>query len=440
MARRPSNLSPQVCQPRELALTILRRLREAGFLAYLAGGCVRDHLLDLEPQDYDVATEAHPKIVHSLFRRSRYVGEAFGVVLVRRRRASVEVATFRSEQVYLDGRRPSEVHFTNAQEDAQRRDFTINGLFEDPLARKPADRIIDFVGGTDDLKKKVIRAIGEPNERFGEDYLRMLRAVRFAAALDFRIESRTAQAIRRHSPLLSAISRERIGHEVRRMLTGTRPAQAVRLIQQLSLDVSTLNEPHCHGTLHVLRRMHSQATFATMLAAWMVDRHVPRNREGELVGFDLPTLSIPIARWRRALCLSNEERDQLRQVLKLLPRTLAWDQLTVPQRKRLLANPIWPQLWYLTGATAYHRAGRELVQRIKSEAHSYQDQGVSPQPLITGEDLISAGYKPGPAFGRLLQAVYDVQLEGQIDTKAQALNWVRKQLLSSGQDATDAAQ
>src|SRR5947209_8570545 len=207
---------------REDALAVVRRLREAGHVAYFAGGCVRDLLLGKEPKDYDVATDAPPQRVRALFSNTQAVGAAFGVILVRHRRSQVEVATFRSDGTYLDGRRPEAVRFTTAAEDAQRRDFTINGLFLDPVA----DQVIDFVGGREDLKAGVIRAIGEPSARFGEDHLRMLRALRFAARFGFQIEPRTQDAIRRHAPQLVRISPERIAEELRFTLPGRNGAWA----------------------------------------------------------------------------------------------------------------------------------------------------------------------------------------------------------------------
>src|SRR3954469_23233625 len=204
---------------REDAEAVLRRLREAGHVAYFAGGCVRDLLLGLEPKDWDVATDAPPQRVRELFSKTEAVGAAFGVILVRHGKSVVEVATFRSEGNYLDGRRPSEVRFTTAEEDARRRDFTINGLFLDPLAGgPPAEQVIDYVGGREDLRRGVLRAIGDPERRFAEDYLRLLRAVRFAARLGFPIPPATAAAVRRHAPRLAQIAPERVGDELRVML------------------------------------------------------------------------------------------------------------------------------------------------------------------------------------------------------------------------------
>ena len=195
----PENPKKPPCS-REDALAVLSRLREAGHVAYFAGGSVRDLLMGREPKDYDVATDAPPKRVRQIFPNTQAVGAAFGVILVRQGRSVVEVATFRAEGKYDDGRRPSEVRFTTAEEDAGRRDFTINGLFFDPL---DGDRVIDYVGGQEDLKNRVLRAIGNPDVRFGEDYLRLLRAVRFAARFGLAIEERTAAAIRRRAPCSS---------------------------------------------------------------------------------------------------------------------------------------------------------------------------------------------------------------------------------------------
>src|SRR5688572_25076472 len=200
---------------REDALAVVRRLRDAGHVAYFAGGCVRDQLLGLDPKDYDVATDAPPDRVRQLFSNTQAVGAAFGVILVRQRKSQIEVATFRTDGKYLDGRRPEGVVFTTAEEDAKRRDFTINGLFYDPVE----DKVIDYVGGRADLERRIIRAIGNPDERFAEDHLRVLRAVRFAARFGFDIEPATASAVQSHARHLPRISPERVAEELRLMLT-----------------------------------------------------------------------------------------------------------------------------------------------------------------------------------------------------------------------------
>src|SRR4051794_39693814 len=217
---------------RDDALAVVRRLREAGHVAYFAGGCVRDQLLGLTPKDYDVATDAPPQRVRELFTRTDAVGAAFGVILVRQRRSQIEVATFRTDLEYRDGRRPEGVRFATAEQDAQRRDFTINGLFLDPIE----DRVIDYVGGQADLKDKVLRAIGNPDERFAEDHLRLLRAIRFAARFGLIIEPATDEAIARHAQHLARISPERIAEELRQMLTPPTRPTAWRMICRYALE------------------------------------------------------------------------------------------------------------------------------------------------------------------------------------------------------------
>src|SRR4051812_24847477 len=213
---------PQKRSDRDDALAVVRRLREAGHVAYFAGGCVRDELLGLHPKDYDAATDAPPPRVRELFQNTQAVGAAFGVILVHHRRSVIEVATFRADLEYRDGRRPEGVRFTTAEEDARRRDFTINGLFLDPVEA----RVIDFVGGREDLKGRLLRAIGNPDDRFAEDHLRLLRAIRFAARFDLRVEHATDEAIARHAPHLVRISPERVADELRLMLTATTRARA----------------------------------------------------------------------------------------------------------------------------------------------------------------------------------------------------------------------
>src|SRR5687768_5426761 len=217
---------------REDALAVVRRLRDAGHVAYFAGGCVRDMLLGLEPKDYDVATDAPPDRVREIFKSTQAVGAAFGVILVRQRNSVIEVATFRTDLKYTDGRRPEGVVFTTAEEDAKRRDFTINGMFFDPIEEK----VIDYVGGQEDLQNKLLRAIGEPNHRFEEDHLRLLRAVRFAARFGLTIEPVTTQAMARHAQHLVRISPERIAEELRFMLTAPTRVRALEMISEFGFD------------------------------------------------------------------------------------------------------------------------------------------------------------------------------------------------------------
>jgi poly(A) polymerase len=418
--------------PRQAAVGIVRQLREAGYTAYLAGGCVRDALLGQQPKDYDVATDARPEQVRETFPHSKYVGEAFGVVLVYRGRQAIEAATFRQEWGYADKRRPDEVVFAGPEEDARRRDFTINGLFADPLETDPltgGDRIIDYVGGRDDLAAGLIRAIGDPAERFGEDYLRMLRAGRFAARLGFDIESRTAAAMRPLGKYLGQISRERIGQEIRWMLTGPEPARAAELIQTLGLDAPALKEDHAQHplpTLRALTRDGEAPAYPLMLAGWLIDRRAALVEQPDpaagLQQFVETTARPGLQRWREALCLPNEDRDRFQQLLTLAARAVDWDQLNKSQRKRLLAADTWP----LARRLIHAALPADLPRRLDREAAPLLAEGVAPEPLVTGQDLIALGLKPGPQFGQLLKDAYDAQLAGEVADRHHALAWLRE--------------
>lgn len=406
---------------RTAAIGIVARLKANGYTAYLAGGCVRDALLGKTPKDYDVATDATPDQVQALFPRSAPVGAAFGVVLVYTNapqglpRWSTEIATFRAEGAYSDGRRPDAVRFTDAQEDAKRRDFTINGLFAEPTGDgldASADTIIDFVGGREDLNARVIRAIGDPGERFGEDYLRMLRAVRFTARLGFQIEPKTTAAIRAHARYLGQISKERIGQELLAMLDGPSPTRALTLMQQLKLDGPTLKEDPSECELAISAKLSDDAAPPTRLAAWLLDRHGLEKTHGPI-----------ITRWRKALLISNDLRDDMNRILNLLHELEDWDTMSVAKKKRTLTNPGWAQTLVLMQAV-----GRD-AKRLHKAAEQLANDGVglTPAPLLTGEDLIAQGLTPGPGFKTLLNRAYDQQLEGEISTLKQAMDWLNEQ-------------
>lgn len=453
---------------------------------------MRDRLLGFSPKDYDVATSAKPEEVREAFQRTRFVGEAFGVVLVRLFGHDTEVATFRKEWGYEDGRRPSHVAFTDAEHDAQRRDFTINGLFENPLSTRENDQVIDYVGGVADLQAGVLRAIGNPGERFGEDYLRMLRAVRFAARFGFAIESDTAGAIREHAHELSRISRERIGMEVRAALTGPRPALAIQLLSDLRLDRPTLGESTKDDVATPLRlttdvapvievapAIQQAMDYPTWLALWALHRHaLPDNAhsarlpnsaaattevaaslaafvgerkavdddagatgqgathegvtesDAEAVGRSRrkaprdDQATEVVARWRDALCLTNEETADLSLTLRIAARLLSWVNLGVAARKRLLAEARCDGARALLAALRWDRGIEGVAAMIDRDAPALLEQGVAPEPLIAGDDLIAMGMQPGRHFGPLLDAVYDAQLEGAISDRDAAIAWV----------------
>ncbi len=408
---------------REAATWVVRRLQESGHTAYFAGGCVRDQLLGKTPEDFDVATDAEPERVKVLFPRAQRVGEAFGVMLVRVKRCAVEVATFRAEWGYADGRHPDHVRYTDAKTDAFRRDFTINGLFFDPVAGE----IHDFVGGREDLLHRRLRAIGVAEERFAEDYLRMLRAVRFAARLGFEIEPLTAQAIRTQASNLGRISRERIGMELAAMLQHPHRARAAELLEDFALDAQALMEPNLLTNRAVLGALEDGADFPTALAAWLIDRHLaahggrPADWRGA-AGLIGQIKAVQKARqWREALMLSNEQRHGLIGLLEGLVTGLEWERLTVARRKRLLGRHDWPGLERLLQAVWLVHGGQEAWKAMLEESGPYWTQGVKPEPFISGDDLIAHGLRPGPRFKEILDAVYDVQLEGRVLDKAAAL-------------------
>ncbi|MFI4860687.1 MAG: CCA tRNA nucleotidyltransferase [Phycisphaerales bacterium JB063] len=410
-------MQPTCDSPRHAALTVIRTLRSAGYTAYLAGGCVRDTLLGLAPKDYDVATDATPDTVQQLFPNTAAVGAAFGVVLVYLRKPSqgrhtIEVATFRADGHYADGRRPDGVRFTTAQEDAQRRDFTINGLFADPPPTDGVgeDTIIDFVGGQDDLKAGILRAIGEPSARFGEDYLRMLRAVRFASRYRFTIEPRTAEAITQHAPKLDRIARERIGDEVRRMLMGNHPAQAVNQLHELGLDQAIFASPAQCLDAQPLERLADQADYATRLSVWMKGR--------------IPLQSADAI--RDALMLSNEEHKGYNDLMGLTAALSSWEVASVAAKKRLANHPRWSQAMMKWQA---EHAYPTMLETILAEVDRFAHDGIglAPTPFVTGDDLIAAGLTPGPNFKTILDLTYDAQLDGRVTNQDQALAFAQDQ-------------
>jgi poly(A) polymerase len=427
MSEAPDIRNKPACE-REDAAAVLRRLREAGHVAYFAGGCVRDVLLGLEPKDYDVATDAPPKRVRQLFTNTQAVGAAFGVILVRHGRSVVEVATFRSDEQYVDGRRPSGVRFTTAEEDAQRRDFTINGLFMDPLEK---NRVIDYVGGLEDLKVKRLRAIGDPAKRFAEDHLRLLRAVRFAARFGLEIEGSTAAAILRDAPLLKRISPERIADELRLMLSPpTRRLawemlwhfQLIEVIYRfLPMESGVVFDPQqsIFLTLEPGRRI----SFGLALAAGTLCVKWQGMGKGEDIRKLLGKASAQhmVRVMRQALKISNEESDEMQGTMEGIAPLLADERPRVATMKRFMATPTAGQSRALLEAMARVGIQGERVGWLREQLKELEKTEYAPKPLITGDDLTAAGMEPGPVFKRVLEAVYDAQLEGRVGSREEAL-------------------
>ncbi len=396
---------------RQAALAVVDTLQKAGFEAYFAGGCVRDELMGLVPQDYDVATSARPEEVLRHFPKALKVGVAFGVVLVRRRGTAIEVATFRSDGQYEDGRRPTSVTFSSAQLDAQRRDFTCNGLFCDPIR----GAILDFVGGRQDIQTRCLRAIGDPARRFAEDHLRMLRAIRLAARLNFQIDPSTLAAISQHAGALVHISRERIGQEMRMILTHPSRRSAAQLLLETRLLEPVWQQPldpaHVLSTgLGWLGGLPAQAGFALALAALICDISPPRNAR---------TASQQL---QRSWALSTQETSDLQFFLAQLPVLQNWKNQRISVLKRILADSRSNEL-----LTLYLAGTPDAAQKLELEARVRELSAapLAPDPLVTGDDLIAMGQSPGPKFRAWLEELYNQQLEDQFPDRAAALTAAR---------------
>lgn len=414
-------------------MRVVRTLRDAGFVACFAGGCVRDELLGIHPTDFDVATDATPDRVQSLFPRSNMVGAAFGVVLVHwtttppqtPTRITIEVATFRGEGAYSDRRRPDSVHFTDAQQDALRRDFTINALFLDPLAPPDAatppgidGRVIDYVGGLPDLRARVLRAVGDPHARLHEDHLRALRAARFAARLGCQIDPATADAIRTHARDLQGVSRERIGDELRRMLRHPARARAAYWLQTLGLDAPALQGPALAADTPILASLPPTSDAITALAAWSLDRAPAALANDDAIVAHARGL-------RQALCLSNHESADLRNTLSnILHLRGPWLASRIPSQKRAANRPCFFASLQILKALDPARS-ESVWARLRELSIEPTPDATAAHPLITGDDLVELGFRPGPSFKAILDQLYDAQLEGRISTKAEGLELAR---------------
>ncbi len=409
---------------REFATDVVRRLREAGFVAYFAGGCVRDLLLGRTAKDYDVATSARPEQVRELFgrRKTLAVGESFGVIIVLGPKAAgqVEVATFRSDGEYHDGRRPTHVAFCSPEEDAQRRDFTINGMFYDPVD----SRVLDYVGGEADLARRFIRAIGDPHARMTEDKLRMLRAVRFTATLDFQLDRVTADAIRAMADQLHVVSAERIAQELHKMLLDPHRRRAMELCDDVGLLRVVLPE------LSVVRGQWSVVKTGKMLAL-LECPSFPLAFATLLHSLSAPT----VHDIGRRLRLSNEEIERSTWLVAQQDELRAASTMTLAQLKRRLAHPHRDELLALLRVRLLaEEADLHPVLFCEEFIAATPPEVLDPPPLISGNDLIRQGLKPGPRFKLLLEEIRDAQLNGEITTTAEALALARRLQESPGAD------
>ena len=456
---------------REPALSIVQRLQQAGFAAFWVGGCVRDFLLGREPQDYDIATDARPEQIEKLFKRTLAVGRKFGVMIVVEGGHHFQVATFRAEAEYQDGRRPEKVVFSSAEADAQRRDFTVNGLFFDPVA----ERLHDWVGGEKDLRAKIIRTIGAPEERFAEDHLRLLRAVRFAAQLGFEIEPQTFAAVKKLAPKIELISAERIRDELIKLFAPRRPAgQASGAAQH----ADQLRSSDCRPRTGLLRDSRLlpgvlPELIATLLCEQSPDYH-PEGTVFEHIRLMLekmPPDSSPSLPW--AVILhdiakpATAERDpatgaihfyghekvgaamaerilqrlrfpkkQIEEIVACVRHHMQFKdvkQMRKATLRRLLLRKTFPLELELHRLDCLGSHGNlEHYEFLLAQAEELKKKPAIRPPLLTGKDLIKLGMKPGPAMGALLEEIREKQLADELKTPRQAKAWVKKQLQNNG--------
>ena len=406
------------------ALWVLRRLRAAGHQALFAGGCVRDMLLGSRSADFDIATDATPDEVRKLFRRVLLVGAKFGVAMVIHKGRKVEVATFRSDLSYSDGRRPAGVVFSDPRQDALRRDFTINGLFYDPVRKK----VIDYVGGRADLRHSLVRTIGNPQQRFAEDYLRMIRAVRFAVHLGFRIEETASAAIRRFAPRISVISGERIYDELGKMLCQPSAAEAMKLLGDLGLAEAIFPElftrpSTCSGRSELVEdRPALWPKAMNRLAAVAKRKDQTLNFAALLCELEEKTIASICRRWGAS--------NDLRLICWLAGHLNDWKQaaeMSLADFKRLMAHKQFSPCLPCGAQERAASGGSEiLTRRAIRRGKSILPETVAPSPLVTGADLKVLGLTEGPGLGKILHALYDAQLNEEISTRREAMELARR--------------
>jgi len=428
---------------REKAIFVVERLRQEGFEAFFAGGCVRDMLLNKPPQDYDIATSAKTEEIQRVFAETIPVGAQFGVILVLVDGEPFEVASFRYDGPYLDGRRPSHVRYGSLEEDIRRRDFSINGMVYDPVE----DRVIDLVEGRKDLERGLIRAIGDPQQRFDEDRLRMIRAVRFAASLKFTIEPSTFDAIKQLAATITQISWERIGEEVTRILTEGGARRGFELLDETRLLEVLLPEIAAMKGIQQSADFHPEGdVFAhTMLLL----SHLDGPSESLAYGCLLHDVAKPVCARQEAQRITfyghtEKGAEMAEEVLKRLKRGRAvWERVSyltrnhlrhvqAPQMrlstlKRFLREEGIDELLELARIDALSSNGDlQYYQFCKERLAELKVEEIRPAPLVRGDDLIAMGFKPGPVFADILRQVEDAQLGGEITSREEALEWIQR--------------
>jgi len=430
----------------QTAREVAARLRERGHIAYFAGGCVRDIIRGETPKDFDIVTDARPEAVQKIFPRTYAVGAHFGVIIVLENGFQFEVATFRSDDAYIDGRHPSAVRFSSPEEDAKRRDFTINGMFYDPVA----EEVIDFVGGRSDVAAKLVRAIGDPAQRFAEDRLRMPRAVRFATALDYKIDSQTWDALLASAPSINQISAERIRDELVRIFISPNRVRGWDLLDSSGLMRAILPELeamkgvlqpeqfHPEGdvfqhTRLMLQFLQETVSVPLVFAVLLHDVAKPvtatvdktgriRFNEHDRIGAAMTEAIMRRLRFSGAEIEATVEMVRQHMVFKDVPK------MRVAKLKRFMARPTFDDELELhrVDCESSHRMldNYEFLLRKREE---FANEPIIPPPLLRGDDLIALGLKPGPKFGEILEAVETRQLEGTLRTREEALEWVKRE-------------
>jgi poly(A) polymerase len=439
-------MSPMEKTAREVA----QRLRGQGHIAYFAGGCVRDMVRGLPAKDFDVATDATPNIVQKIFRHTYAVGAHFGVVVVVENGFNFEVATFRSDGAYLDHRHPVDVRFSSPEEDAKRRDFTINGMFFDP----EKDELIDFVGGRADLEEKLVRAIGDPAARFAEDRLRMLRAVRFATVLDYKIDNPTWDALVASAASINEISAERIREELVKIFLSPNRVRGWGLLDRSGLMRTILPELdamkgclqpeqfHPEGdvfehTRLMLERLPEKVSVPLVLSVLFHDVGKPvtatvdetgriRFNEHDRIGATMTESIMERLRFSRAEIDAVVEMVKQHMVFKDVPK------MRVAKLKRFMARPTFKEELELhrVDCASSHKM-MDNYEFLLQKREEFANEPIIPPPLVRGDDLIALGMKPGPKFGEILEAVETRQLEDGFKDRQQALDWVRRKYVDT---------
>ena len=431
------------------AREIAKRLREHSYTAYFAGGCVRDMVRGLVPKDFDIATDATPEVVQKIFPHTYAVGAHFGVVVVVQDEMNFEVATFRSDGAYLDHRHPVDVRFSSPEEDAKRRDFTINGMFFDP----EKNEVIDFVGGRADIEARLIRAIGKPTERFDEDRLRMLRAVRFATVVEYKIDDATWKALVENSAAINDISAERIRDELVKIFLSPNRVRGWDLLDESGLMRAVLPELdamkgclqpeqfHPEGdvfqhTRLMLGMLPAKVSVPLVFSVLLHDVAKPvtatvdetgriRFNEHDRIGAAMTESIMERLRFSRAEIDAAVEMVRQHMVFKDVPK------MRVAKLKRFMARPTFEEELELHRVDCASSHGMmDNYEFLLGKREEFANEPIIPPPLVRGDDLIAMGMKPGPEFGEILEAVETRQLEGELKDRPQALDWVKREYAS----------